>query len=150
MNRVMLLGQAPGPNTDPRRPLSGASGARLARLLGVDDLTAVFALGNLLGRFPGASPGQRGDAFPLARARRAAGRFRPAGDVGLVVFVGKNVARAFGRLDLDYFARDEHSFGRRVLEVTTIPHPSGISHWWNEPANVRRARRFLRALAEAA
>jgi hypothetical protein len=57
---------------------------------------------------------------------------------GTVVFAGKRVARAFGHVE-DYYVWD----GKRV----TMPHPSGINHHWNEPRNVRRARRFLRSLA---
>ena len=53
--RPLLIGQAPGPNTDPGVPLSGASGRRLAALcgLGLDEFLALFDRANLLPEFPG-------------------------------------------------------------------------------------------------
>jgi hypothetical protein len=29
--------------------------------------------------------------------------------------------------------------------VAILPHPSGVNHWYNDPRNVARARRFLRS-----
>lgn len=89
---------------------------------------------NLLRRWPGDQG--KGDAFPIARARRAAGKFKPA---GVVLLAGKRVAEAFGERRA-YF----EWFDLRGARAAVIPHPSGISHWWNEPANVARAAAFMR------
>lgn len=59
------------------------------------------------------SEGPKGDAFPISWARRRARRLYPW---------------------------EDHPEGFRVA---VIPHPSGVNHWWNEPANRRRFRRFV-------
>jgi len=33
-----------------------------------------------------------------------------------------------------------------TVDVWHFPHPSGASHYWNDPSNVARAEKFLRAL----
>jgi uracil-DNA glycosylase len=62
--RPIIVGQAPGPNTDPLEPLSGRSGARLAELCGIThpEFLARFDRRNLLPKFPGRSGG-KGDAW---------------------------------------------------------------------------------------
>jgi uracil-DNA glycosylase len=145
---VTVVGQAPGPNTDHREPLSGASGRRLAALCGVTlaEFLALFDRANLLDRWPG--PKAKGDRFDASEARMAACQFTPRLRRRRTVLLGRAVARAF------------HLHGRPMFEwldevgdgalVALAPHPSGISRWWNEPANARRARRFWRALAREA
>jgi uracil-DNA glycosylase len=138
---IVIVGQAPGPRSDPGEPLSGASGRRLAALCDVAcaDFLARFRRVNLLPRWPGAAG--KGDLFPAERAHRAAFRI-DLGNADLVILLGFAVARAFG-VRRGYFQRAEV----RGIAAVVAPHPSGISHWWNEPANVRRARRFWRRLA---
>jgi hypothetical protein len=95
---------------------------------------------NLIKRWPGPSASRnKGDAFPLERAARAAARLE-LGD-GPVILLGKGVAGAFGAR-ADFFEWFELR-GRRAV---VIPHPSGVSRWWNEPANRRRASRFIRSV----
>lgn len=115
---MILVGQAPGPRTDPGEPLSG-------RCV------------NLLGAYPGRSG--KGDAFPAGEARLAAAALDARG--ALVVLLGLGVTRAF-KVAAPWF-------GRRGAFVVA-PHPSGVSRWWNEAGNRRRARRFWRALARSA
>lgn len=117
-------------------PLEGPCGDRLARLAGMPghrELRRRARLVNLLPAWPGKSG--KGDAFPLREARDRARRLRTR---GTVLLAGRVVAAAFGLADAEYF----EPRGR----FHVIPHPSGVSHWWNDPANVRRARRFLRAV----
>jgi hypothetical protein len=64
------------------------------------------------------------------------------------VLLGRFVAEMFDEADTPFFRWTE-PFGPASL-LAVAPHPSGISHWWNEPANVRRAKRFWRALARDA
>ncbi len=138
---VMIVGQAPGRSRGSALPLEGPSGDRLARLAGMsghDDLRRRATLVNLLPGFPGKSG--KGDAFPLPEARLAAFRMRLGR--GRVLLAGKAVARAFGLQVLPYFRWTRH----RRAWLAVIPHPSGVSHWWNEPRNVRRARRFMRSV----
>ena len=89
----------------------------------------------------------KGDAFPMKRAKKKAIKIwmamnQPYGvrDHRAVVMLGRQVARAF---DPEY-AKLEYldNLGRFIL----FPHPSGINRWWNEPRNVRKAKRFLREI----
>lgn len=141
---VLIVGQAPSRNSDPSEPLSGCSGRRLAALCGMDlaEFLAAFERVNLLGRFPGKSTG-KGDAFPLDRARRAAGRVGPTFHGYEVVLLGKNVQAAFSVADVPIL----RWLPAPGFRFAVCPHPSGVCYWWNDPANVRRARRFWRALA---
>lgn len=140
--RVLLVGQAPSRDTCGGPPFSGRSGRRLADLAGVkhDELREVFALVNLLDRWPGKNG--RGDAFPMGEARAAAARL-DLSKHDVVVLVGKSVARAFGIGEAEYFAE-------RVGGVFVVPHPSGVNRWWNDAANEERARRFMEELKHAA
>lgn len=137
--RVLIVGQAPGPNTDPLQPLSGRSGRRLASLccLTLDEFLAAYDRVNLVPVFPGKLA--KGDAFPLPAARRFAvaimrGRRSPL----RLVLLGGNVARAFGVPDAPRFAWGP--LGRHLAAV--FPHPSGVCQFWNDPRNVGQARSF--------
>ncbi len=98
---AILIGQAPARSSRPGAwPLEGRCGERLARLAGLscyDELAAVFAVANLLPRWPGKEG--KGDGFPRRRAARAARRMhRVLGEEEWprVVLLGRNVAGAFG------------------------------------------------------
>lgn len=123
-------------------PFSGSSGARLAALLG-RPLDEVFDLRNLLDSWPGRDG--KASAFDERAARVAASAIRSqalrARKSPRLVFVGHRVARAFD-VRGDYLTWQRH-YG---LRVAIFPHPSRIVLWWNDPANVERARRFIRSL----
>lgn len=144
--KPLLIGQAPGPATDPGLPLSGRSGARLAVLCGMDldEFLVAFDRKNLLPMFPGKS-GVKGDAFPLPLARRRALALSRLFEGRTIVLLGGNVSVAFSvdPAPLLRWRRGLLGAGR----LATAPHPSGISLWWNDPANVRAAVRFFRRLA---
>lgn len=131
----ILVGEAPSSTSDPSRPFSGRSGARLAALLG-RELDSVFELVNLLPAYPGRAGKGSGFDRELARAR-AAEIAATRGD-RLLILVGHRVAAAFG-LDGDYLVERDGAI--------VFPHPSGINRFWNDPANVTRARRVLRSAA---
>jgi uracil-DNA glycosylase len=136
---ITIVGQAPGRWGDPRRPLGGRCGIRLARAAGlgsVAELRARARLVNLLGSYPGKSG--KGDAFPMVEAIGAAQRMRPC---GIVLLAGKAVGRAFG-IDSEFFEWRRRGGTRYAV----IPHPSGVSRWWNDPRNVEVATRFLRGV----
>ncbi len=141
--KPLLVGQAPSSETRGKPAFAGRSGARLARLLGMPVASALEPI-NLLKRFPGKADA-KGDLFPIERARRAARRTR-LGAGRTVLLAGGNVARAFGVTRFELFAW----FELCGTLVAVVPHPSGISHWWNDPSNVRRARRCFRSIARAA
>ncbi len=143
---MTIVGQAPGPNTDPSEPLSGASGRRLAALCGLPyaEFRRRFRLVNVLDGHRGRCG--KGCAFPMAEARSRAGGLLATLAGHPTVLLGRAVPAAFGLPPAPWF----RWLGFGGWPVATAPHPSGISHWWNEPANVRRARRFWRRLARAA
>jgi uracil-DNA glycosylase len=138
----VLVGEAPSRRSDPEAPFSGSSGARLAALLG-RPLDEVFDLRNLLDSWPG--PAGKASAFDSRAARASAYEIRRQALLARkrprLVLVGRRVARAFD-VRGDYLVWQRH----HGLRVAILPHPSGIVRWWNDPANVERARRFIRSL----
>jgi uracil-DNA glycosylase len=157
---MWLVGQAPSRESDPTRPFSGRSGARLAALAGVehDRLAEAFRLRNVIDWYPGPGRGgEKGDAFPMRVARPAAIALARTFEIGAsVILVGLNVARAFrvgSEKPLTWFrCAVVHDLPGGVarfvgFRAAIIPHPSGINRWWNEPANELAAAEFLREAA---
>lgn len=155
----LILGQAPpGPRQSlPRgwRPLAGPAEQRLAKLAGLNspsELWARFDRANLLSWYPGlkdrkanhdVAKGYKlhfsdGDIFPMQEACRAASSL-DLSTYSTVILLGKNVARAF-RVKVGIFKADIRG-GTRLF---TFPHPSGVSHFWNDAANTKRASKVLR------
>lgn len=143
--RTCIVGEAPGANGDPSRPLAAkpgtGAGARLCRIAGMshDVLSRCFTLRNLLDAFPGRTRG-KGAAFPMKEARAAADAFEVEED--LLVLLGRRVGAAFG-VSAGYFKFVDRG-GRRLV---VVPHPSGVNRWYNDEENRRRARKFFRELA---
>lgn len=161
----LLIGEAPS------RTRSGLLEVRLAaRAAGLPPGTALDDLpddlrsfvratthANLLARYPGKEG--KGAAFPLVHARARAhalvgvlngppsggnlfafgGRQFPAPAV--VLLAGKRVAAAFGFRDSPHF--EARRLGGLYLPLVVLPHPSGVSAWWNSSANRKRCRRYL-------
>lgn len=138
--KPLLVGQAPSGRAPGAAPLDGPSGRRVARLAGVLELGDAFDAANLLGEFPGKQG--KGDAFPAAAARLAAAALDLSGRP-LVVLGGRGVAAAFGEGGRAWL----EAFPLRGIPAIVVPHPSGVSHWWNCPANAARASLVLRAAA---
>lgn len=140
---VVFVGQSPPRAAGPEfRPLSGRSGAMLARVAGIehDALLARIDALNIFDAYQGRA-GQRGDAFnrDSATARAAA---LPV-DGRRVVYLGRAVARAFGHRRVEYL---EPLTDARAAAAWCLPHPSGINRWWNDRGNREAARLFLRVL----
>ncbi len=95
MTRPLIVGQAPSRRSDPREPLSGRSGERLAVLcgLGMPSFLARFERVNLLDEFPGKSG--KGDLLPREVARFAACNLTGQLRQRRTVLLGLGVARAF-------------------------------------------------------
>jgi hypothetical protein len=133
MVRTLLIGEAPGRDTVGKPAFSGISGPRLADLLGVEhsELWDKFDALNLIDRYV--------TKFPAIEAReRACAISLPE----TTVMVGKNVSRAFGLSQLDFF----EWVRRRGSNICVVYHCSGRSRVWNEPKNTERARQFMRAI----
>ncbi|CAK9059040.1 unnamed protein product [Durusdinium trenchii] len=168
--RGLVVGQAPPlpPESlsSDYKPLQGQPEKRLARLAGLslDELWAFFDRVDLLGWCPGKkdrksyhqwSAGYRkhrcdGHRFPLSVARLVAARLRRFGRLeryAVVVLCGRLVAAAFA-LSLDRCVPwTEEQDGVRFL---VLPHPSGVSHFWNDEESWHRAAMVFRSALRAA
>jgi hypothetical protein len=107
-------------NQRSKKPFDGDTGARLAKLAGIDfkTLSNSAVLRNLFDTYPGPSAGKDDHWDPVAarsRARRV--RFRTP----TVVLAGRRVSGAFGLADISYCT----IFFYRGHRMTIIPHPSG-------------------------
>ena len=134
----LVVGQAPGTSGE-AFARSTTTVRRLATLCGVscsgsDELHELFDFVNLLDSYPGRSASGVGDAFDFKAARAAASGI-PLVSRPVVLLLGSNVARAFG-------------LPNNVLQwqgnILVLPHPSGINHFWNEPAAVALASAQVR------
>lgn len=139
--KALLVGRAPARRMAGRGAFRGRSGERLAALAGtdLDGLLRAVDAANLLGEWPGKQG--KGDAFPMAAARAAAGVLDVSGRP-LVVAVGKRVAAAMGLRRPEYFA----PAAWRGVPLVVVPHPSGVNRWWNDPVNVGKMHAFMRSL----
>ena len=145
------MGQAPGKNHGFGAPFEGPTGRRLARFCGletVEQLRERAVLMNLWGRYPGRGKWVQGDAFPASdRARRAAARRRSAlaaSGCEVLVCCGRLVASCFGVGDAPFLEWREVPLARgKNARVVVVPHPSGVSRWWNDEASRERAAKFL-------
>jgi hypothetical protein len=160
--RPLLIGQAPGPNTDPDFPLfpvpAGSTGGRLQALMDITRGRYLkdFDRVNVLRHFPGKY--EDGDKFPLTKARVAADAMRTFLAGRVVIFVGRQTATAFG-LDPEWAWhtwRDIHVKRRCAVQhnhtlarAAVVPHPSGRSRWYNEEGNRAQARAFWQNVLES-
>jgi hypothetical protein len=114
-----------------------------------DGLDAAFDLRNLN---PAPQPKRergKGDVFDVMLAKRSWQVMESMMTPGrLVICAGRSVASIAGVGKLAWFEHSWELNAHGAFEITVIPHPSGISHWWNDPQNVRRARAYLRAVIE--
>eukprot|EP00747_Dinoflagellata_sp_TGD_P099674 gnl/TRDRNA2_/TRDRNA2_167811_c0_seq3.p1 gnl/TRDRNA2_/TRDRNA2_167811_c0~~gnl/TRDRNA2_/TRDRNA2_167811_c0_seq3.p1 ORF type:complete len:502 (-),score=61.26 gnl/TRDRNA2_/TRDRNA2_167811_c0_seq3:126-1631(-) len=168
--RGLLVGQAPPgpPEALPPgyRPLQGQPEKRLLQMSGLrspDELWALFDRIDLLGWCPGPKPRKEyhfadtgykkhmcdGHRWPWLEARLAGSRLAHFGglarDYAIVVLCGRYVADAFG-LKARKVPWSEELGGVRYL---VIPHPSGVSHYWNDPDSCTLAARVFRTALNA-
>jgi uracil-DNA glycosylase len=142
--KPLLIGIAPGKRWHAGdRPLAGRAASLFASLAGVtaDEWLARVDTMNLLPTWPGRRPDGKGDHTPRQRAHRAAREAPVEGRV--VVYVGREVARAFGHGDAPWFRIIPDEW---AAEAYAMPHPSGLSRWWNSADNRRAAGAFLRSI----
>lgn len=149
---IVLVGQAPSMSGDPRRPLEGASGRKMASLLGMtfDEYLRNTHRVNIFKNHQGRLA--KGDKFPLDRAKKKTMRLQVPAGAAVVLLLGKNVAAAFGIRNAQFFDQ-RYMWPRnssRIIEVRVVPHPSGVSRWWNEPENRRTAARRFAEIVRAA
>lgn len=167
-SRGLIVGQAPPAPLEKLPPgylpFQGLPERRLARLAGVQSpavLWSSFDRLDLLGWCPGPKDrkpyhmkdtGYRkhqcdGHRFPIRDARLAASRLvtfgRLAESYAIVVLCGRLVALCFGlKIEGKFVPWMEELEGIRYL---VMPHPSGVSHYWNDQASWHRAAGAFRA-----
>jgi hypothetical protein len=140
--RPLVIGEAPNRTGLATSPVDGRAGARLANLGGVtvEEFRRLFVRANVLASWPGAGA-RKGSRFPVAKARHGAARLSRRFVGGrLVILLGHRVAAAFGVTDA--YLEPLRIVGRACV-VVVVPHPSGVNRWYNDDANVVRARRFM-------
>lgn len=144
--KPIIIGQAPGPNTDPMEPLhplpSTGTGGRLLEVMGIspEDYLAMFRRTNLLHCFPG--QWRKEDRWPKRDAVIAAQAIKPLLERKDVILVGRRVAVAFGYRSEDLGFHqwyEEELWGYRVA---IVPHTSGRSHWYRREENLKQAQAF--------
>lgn len=149
--RLVIVGEAPSRTSDPKKPLSGPSmRRRLVEFFG-EDAYGRAEKRNLLAAYPGRSAG-KGAKFPAVEARKAAvalaERFEKSATPRYVVLLGRRVASAFFATGVDAKLFEDRRLGGRSV-YAVFPHPSGVNRWFNDPANVRKAKRFGRKVSRA-
>jgi uracil-DNA glycosylase len=162
--RLMIVGQAPGPSAGERPlPYSGASGKTLQAWLEragfpPGSLHKDFYLTSITKCFPGPATGSggKGDRLPSAaeiafcsrHLDREIALVRPE----IIVSLGRLAAE---RLDpsarglplatlVGRFRQSERA--GHTFRLLSLPHPSGVSRWLNDPANRARVEEALVAL----
>mmetsp|Transcript_118611 Transcript_118611/g.185185 ORF Transcript_118611/g.185185 Transcript_118611/m.185185 type:complete len:247 (-) Transcript_118611:139-879(-) len=175
LRRGLIVGQSPPRPLEQLPPayqaFQGPPEQRLTKLAGFEtpkDLWAVFDRLDLIGWCPEPKPradkhdvkkgytkhNWDGHRFPLRFARLAASRLLNFGRDGtslqeyaIVVLCGRNVAAAFGLKLRPFVPWAEERDGVRYL---VMPHPSGVSHLWNDAVCRHRAIAAFRAALEVA
>lgn len=149
MTLPLIVGQAPSRSGD-GTPFSGPSGKRLCQLAGVetlDELQQHFRLDNLITEQMAKHHSGKGDIWDArVAAIRAKEILRDARPDDVLILCGKNVWKAFGGWwAAAYFNSSTFYNGAGLpLKGYLFPHPSGVSHYWNNELNVARAGRFLK------
>lgn len=152
--RPLVVGEAPSRTSDPEVPFSGRPMRWLSHHLKApqEEIRSVLRFENLLSRYPGPRfPTAWGPGQARALLRRIL--VDEMAEPSLLVLCGRSVGRAFG-IDESraFFVRETYQPPRGcggTLECVVVPHPSGLSRWWNDPANKRLGLAFLGDLFDA-
>ena len=156
--RILLIGQAPGLRaTLHDRPFAGAAGEKLRDWLeqgGIprEDFYRHVHFAAITRCYPGRLPGAKGDRVPSPQEQALC---RPWLDE-LIKTLQPQVVLLIGLLAIRTFLGPVASLTAVVGTSTVrdrvcyipLPHPSGVSRWLNEPANlaaVARAMKILRS-----
>ena len=156
--RTMIVGQAPGAQTEAKRfHFAGPGGILLGRWLVAagydpDRWRDDCYITSLTRCFPGKAPNGKGDRRPspaeLARCRPFLESELRLVQPRIVLAVGTMAIEYFlGRVALDTVVGTMAEVdGRAILP---LPHPSGVSRWLNDPAHQRLVERSIELLAQA-
>lgn len=159
--RILLIGQAPGLRaTWHDRPFAGASGDKLRAWFergGIPkaDFWRKISFAAVTRCYPGRVPGARGDRVPTPAEQALC---RPWQD-DLERLLRPDIVLLLGLLAVRTYLGPVPSLAavvgtgevRAGVRYLPLPHPSGVSRWLNEPANVvavGRAMAILRGWVE--
>jgi uracil-DNA glycosylase len=154
--KILLIGQAPGLRaTLHDRPFAGAAGAKLRDWLEVggiprEDYYRQIHFAAITRCYPGRLPGAKGDRVPSPQEQALC---RPWLDE-LIKTLEPQVVLLVGLLAIRTFLGPVASLTAVVgtLRVRDrvcyipLPHPSGVSRWLNEPANLAAVGRAMEIL----
>lgn len=148
--KPLLIGEAPGKNEHPPRPLEGRVGRRLATCAGIsfEEFLERFDRTNLLSVRQDTK--EKGFEFDHVAAKAEAERLhREVLQPGqTVVLLGRRVAKAFDMPPDPFVEHLRWAWGQRgFIKMYVVPHPSGINRWFNEPTNVSQMNEFMRRIA---
>lgn len=144
--KPLIIGEAPGKNGDPTKPIEGRVGARLAACAGItfEEFLETFDRVNLLQEQPQDAP--KGMTFNVKLAGRAAKDMERSFVLGQTILVlGKRAASAFGLTKVRYF---DLWFTPTGAKMYVVPHPSGANRWYNELDNELAMIKFMRRIVE--
>ncbi len=154
--RILLIGQAPGLRaTLQDRPFAGAAGEKLRDWLeqgGIprEDFYRQVHCAAITRCYPGRLPGARGDRVPStqeqALCRPWLDELIKTLDPQVVLLVGLLAIRTFLGPIASLTAVVGTSTVRDRVCFIPLPHPSGVSRWLNEPANVKAVARAMEIL----
>lgn len=147
MARPLILGEAPGRNGDPDRPLSGAAGKRLALMAGFhhwEELDEAFELMNLLYEYPGESTRGGGARFPGDEARQAQAALWGVLRGRVVVLLGSRLRRLYRVPDFHRWVYNQ----KRGVALCAVPHPSGLTRLYNSHEEREKTAKILRQAME--
>lgn len=143
--RPLIIGEAPSKNEFPPTPIEGRIGRRLASYAGLsfEEFLTRFDRVNLLSvRQDTAEKGFTFDRVAALESWRIIARRIKPGQT--VLLLGKRVADAVGCVN-DYFEPCRLVGG---ITLYVVPHPSGVSRWWNDEKNKERMRGFMTELVK--
>ncbi|MGA7497147.1 MAG: uracil-DNA glycosylase family protein [Isosphaeraceae bacterium] len=154
--RILLIGQAPGMRaTLHDRPFAGAAGEKLRDWLEQgsiprEDFYRQVHFAAITRCYPGRLPGAKGDRVPSpqeqAFCRPWLDELIKTLEPQVVLLVGLLAIRTFLGPVASLTAVVGTSTVRDRVCYIPLPHPSGVSRWLNEPANVAALARAMEIL----
>lgn len=147
--RGLLVGENPGPTTDPRMPLfPDPPTSTGARLLGYTPMTERDYLG-LIAR-TNLCPGEWFNDVAAMRAEqimRSLARETRAGRPMRVLMLGRRVMTAWGLRSREHFGIATLYQDGVPVEIGWIPHPSGLNRVYNDVESQRKAGALVQWVA---
>jgi uracil-DNA glycosylase len=154
--RILLIGQAPGLRAnDEQQPFAGAAGEKLRDWferggIAREDFWRKIHFGAVTRCYPGRLAGARGDRVPSpeeqALCRSWLDDLIKVLEPEIVLLVGLLAIRTFLGRASSLNAVVGTAEIRNGVRYLSLPHPSGVSRWLNEPHNVAAVVRAMSLL----